>query len=1551
LDLDWLLWPYDALVSAWRGTLDTLRRDKRSRLGLLILVLAAALRLVQPDWYGSRLFHPDERWIFDKTAELHLWAEPGRTDAAGMQYGSLPLYTVSVAKDALHAATKMGEHRAAVLSGRVFTGLVDSLTVLATLLLAWRLAGAVPALLAALVLACAPLSIQLAHFFTVDPWLTLFSVLTLYASLRVKETRSLGWSAAAGVAYAAALASKSAGLPLLLPILLGHLWPLLEPGLGERKRKEWLKQAGLGLAVAAGATLVAFFVFMPWAFLNFKKFLANQTAQQDILVKGSPGGVPFVRQYWDTGFGFHLKNIALYYIGLPTGLLALLALPWLAWRAVRDSAAVLDQARAKAQPRGRAQAPNADGLWQRAFAPLLLLSWALPYFLIVGSSFAKFARYMLPLLPILAIALALALRWLGESRPRLAKGLQWAVVVFSLGHGLGYGLTYLQTHPWVAASQWAFDNVPAVTEDASVPGGRRPTRTLNEDWGDDLPVDVEGAANLRYEGLKGRPGQVNIVEWDSANKLQRLSRSLSEADVLFLADARAYGTYLRLPTRFPLTHSYYDLLFHDPARLGFELAHQASNPIRLFGVLPLPDSRIPAVPRWAWADESFTLYDRPHAFIFRRAQPMSAEAVRQVLLDRVAELGLSLDWQQGRSPEELHQAAQGGAAAAPAAAAPETVNPNFGRHRGSLTPLAHPVLTWWLLVTVLGWLALPLATRVFGAWPAGGYALSKALGVLLFGWLAYNLAWLKLLPFTQAGLWALLGALALLGTALLRRQRAEARAWFQAHKREIYFSEAIFAAAFLFFVVVRAYNPNIHDISGQGYFGGGEPLGMTYLSALARAVTFPAYDPWLTLHDSSYYYFGYVLAAALTKLSGFPTAVTYNLSLALFFSLALLSAFGLLRGLVARRWLAVGGAVMVALAGSLWTVGYLGIQMNRGAGILSAWFSHGFIWDPSRFPELVNGHILEFPYFSYLYSDLHPHNMAVPFSLLLLALLAAPFLSKQAGWRSVGATPGLALLWLGLTALGLDSQYAINTWSWPVFVALGAGALLVGPWAGKGLGWAGGLKAAAWGAGALGLALVVGRVLMHGFRHYFLQDGGTRLGTVVPHEWQMSAYIPLAYFLPGLVALAVLAGHRVREYGLTLRQPLGLDKLGRRDWFDKGLILAERLFERRPVPALLGSLFKLLVLGLLAWSVLKFAHQGVWALALGLGLACVGFFLLRGYSDGREAFLWMLGAFTCFLVAGSERWFVADRTNTLFKFWFNGWILMGVVFGAGMAYAFDKAEAALPSRKPARAKRARRLARPRLPLDTALPWIVGAALPLLFLAVAFWDARLMAQGGRFIASFVLYALLLLGLYLLALFFGGQPWHKAVLRGVWGGLLALGLLYPIGATGARLWRTSQFKDPQLNGTAFMADRDPRLGSDAKDYDRHDHALIEWLNANAPVTETVLEAPGIEMYKGFTRFAIYTGLPTLLGWDYQVGQQLANRAGGILAQRRQDAALIYTGGDEQAIALLKKYRVRWVVLGGIERRLYAGPGLQKFERIAAEAARSGDSVLYRFEWDQP
>ena len=71
-------------------------------------------------------------------------------------------------------------------------------------------------------------------------------------------------------------------------------------------------------------------------------------------------------------------------------------------------------------------------------------------------------------------------------------------------------------------------------------------------------------------------------------------------------------------------------------------------------------------------------------------------------------------------------------------------------------------LKWYALALVISWLNLPLTYRLFKSLPSRGFALSRPLGLLLWGYLFWLLTSLKLLNNDLAGQLAalfLLGAL------------------------------------------------------------------------------------------------------------------------------------------------------------------------------------------------------------------------------------------------------------------------------------------------------------------------------------------------------------------------------------------------------------------------------------------------------------------------------------------------------------------------------------------------------------------------------------------------------------------------------------------------------------------------------------------------------------------------------------------------------------------------------------------------------------------------
>jgi uncharacterized membrane protein len=113
-------------------------------------------------------------------------------------------------------------------------------------------------------------------------------------------------------------------------------------------------------------------------------------------------------------------------------------------------------------------------------------------------------------------------------------------------------------------------------------------------------------------------------------------------------------------------------------------------------------------------------------------------------------------------------------------------------------------------------------------------------------------------------------------------------------------------------------------------------------------------------------------------------------------------------------------------------------------------------------------------------------------------------------------------------------------------------------------------------------------------------------------------------------------------------------------------------------------------------------------------------------------------------------------------------------------------------------------------------------------------------------------------------------------------------------------------------------------------KYDLDAIEWLRKNVEGSPVIIEASTVE-YRWGSRFAIYTGLPTVVGWRWHQTQQRGTFA-PMVETRLQDVDRFYTTTEpEEAEAILLKYGVSFVILGQVEREYYAGPGLDKFDAM--------------------
>jgi uncharacterized membrane protein len=190
-------------------------------------------------------------------------------------------------------------------------------------------------------------------------------------------------------------------------------------------------------------------------------------------------------------------------------------------------------------------------------------------------------------------------------------------------------------------------------------------------------------------------------------------------------------------------------------------------------------------------------------------------------------------------------------------------------------------------------------------------------------------------------------------------------------------------------------------------------------------------------------------------------------------------------------------------------------------------------------------------------------------------------------------------------------------------------------------------------------------------------------------------------------------------------------------------------------------------------------------------------------------------------------------------------------------------------------------------------------------------------------------------------------HKNTSRKVWqicfAILLAAAALYPLLATRAK-WqiRMSDDAPTTLDGMAFMPYThygDTNYAGESTTIDLgDDYEPLRWMQRNIEGSPVIAEAHSGNPYRSIAnRVTMYTGLPGIVGWDWHQRQQRAVLPGQLVSSRIEEVNTLFTTPDkEQALAILDKYKVKYIYAGQLERAYYPPEGLAKFEKLAEEGA---------------
>lgn len=514
-----------------------------------------------------------------------------------------------------------------------------------------------------------------------------------------------------------------------------------------------------------------------------------------------------------------------------------------------------------------------------------------------------------------------------------------------------------------------------------------------------------------------------------------------------------------------------------------------------------------------------------------------------------------------------------------------------------------PLVIWWLVLEGLGLIALPLTFRLFSAGANHGYAFAKVVALLLISYVAWLLTHGGMLPF-HVSLPLTLAVFTLLNLWLGWEGRQALGEWLAGPgRRAILISDAFWTVGFLFFAWQRSLSPEI--------FGAEKYMDFAFFNTLSRTDVFPPQDPWMAGQPFNYYYFGYLMFANLARLTPIANHIAYNLCVITVGGLAFseMAAIGLT--LTRRLPFALVTGAVTMLIGNL--DGFLQLWEKRG-------FTQFDYWRSSR--VVAHGDTInEFPYFTTIHGDLHPHFIVLPVSILLLALLLDP---ERLRGAAAGGSPRTFRDWWPYAPITfvLASMVVISPWELPV------GAMVVFLLLGR---YAPLRPLLSWSRIRLGLTvgamLVAGYILYLPFYlHFAAPPGG------VGHKFAQTALIE---FLTVFGALLLPAA----------------------------LLLATEL---RSTLSISQEQSQLLVAGAVLLTVVAYlAGNAVFVVLIGLGGAALVCTYATRESERRAPLLLLVAASIALLAC--ELVYLRDpygeklyRMNTVFKLYFQSWILLSI---------------------------------------------------------------------------------------------------------------------------------------------------------------------------------------------------------------------------------------------------------------------------------------------------
>lgn len=999
---------------------------------------------------------------------------------------------------------------------------------------------------------------------------------------------------------------------------------------------------------------------------------------------------------------------------------------------------------------------------------------------------------------------------------------------------------------------------------------------VETDWDDGLPLRMNGKD--AYGGIY--QGDLNFqMYWnDDQSKLDRFYSTLNQSDYIFISSNRQWGTTTRVPEKYPLTTQFYKSLLGCPNEQDIYWCYSVAKPGLFKGELGFELIKVfesyPSLGEFKindqFSEEAFTVYDHPKVLIFKKSKNYEPTQVLNILsaidLSKVLSLTPAKvpDYPANLElpPQKLTINSQGG-----------TWADLFKRDSIVNSSPLLSIALWYFSITIFGWLIYPIVRLMMSGLSDKGYAFSKLIGMLL---LAIIVWWAGSYNFqvTRQFILFVVILITIVGLLFGFIQRKEIAKDLKNYKYHFLTIEILALLLFVVFLFIRIGNPDLwHPAKG-----GEKPMDFSYLNAVIKSATFPPYDPWYSDGFINYYYYGFIIVGLWVKLLGIIPSVAYNLILPFLFSVMGIGAYGIGWNLLAANskndlrfgqfftsfksvlkssafLTGISSIVFVTIIGNLGTVrmiwhGFQKLGSPTGSIELGnifdrvSWTVQGIIeffgganlpfypgdwyWVPSR--ALPQSPITEFPFFTFLYADLHAHLLALPITILAIGWILS-IISSHWQFESEFPKTFIKISTIFLGGLVIGALRPTNTWDFPTYLILAVVVIIYTI-----------LKAPTGGRTNHESFSSLGKykelfIVLFGFIFitFFFYKPFT--------DWYAQAYSSIelwkgakspfwSYFTHwGFFLVIILSWFFAETIQWMAQTPLSsLRKLAKYQtylWIGFFMIT---------LAIILLTIYKVQI----AWLVVILM---IWALLL----------ILRSTQGDSERFVLFLVGTGLLLTLFVELFVLRGdigRMNTVFKFYLQAWVMLALSSAYGLVWLIKQL---------------------RTRSDTQLIRIWTLITVFLFSCAAIYP----------------------------IFASIEKIDDRIANNI-----------PLTIDGMEYMKYSTYFDENTNMDLS-----------------EDYYAIQWIQDHVKGSPVIVEANTVE-YRWGSRFSIYTGLPSVVGWNWHQRQQRAALPSEWVTDRVNKITNFYNTMDiDKALNFIEKYDVKYIIVGQLENALYPN-GIDKF-----------------------